>query len=345
MIEFRTGDILQADAEALVNTVNCVGFMGRGIALAFKEAYPENFKAYERACKQGDVQPGRMFVVSTGQLTNPRWIINFPTKRHWRGKSRMEDIDGGLEALVEVVREHGIKSIAIPPLGCGLGGLDWRDVRPLIEKAFAPISDVETIIYEPGGVRAASPMSDKLPPKMTTARAVLVLAMRRYLQAMLDPTVSLLELHKLMYFVERAGKPLKLQYEKAHYGPYAKNMRFLLQSMNHYYVDVDLTEGDRPTVPVQLVPSAVQDAERFIEADEETKQVLDRVFRLIEGWESPHGLELLATVSWLANEERVQGEEAIVEAAYSWNDRKKKFTARQIALAYKTLQEHDLLAV
>ncbi len=101
MIELRTGDILHADAEALVNTVNCVGFMGRGIALAFKEAYPENFKAYERACKHGEMAPGRMFVFATGRLTNPRWIINFPTKRHWRGNSRMEDIESGLEALVK----------------------------------------------------------------------------------------------------------------------------------------------------------------------------------------------------------------------------------------------------
>ena len=126
MVEFKTGDILTEDADALVNTVNCVGVMGRGIALQFKNAFPENFKAYAKACKRHEVQPGRMFVFETGQLTNPRYIINFPTKRHWRGKSRIEDIDAGLRALQAVIREKRVRSIALPPLGSGLGGLNWR---------------------------------------------------------------------------------------------------------------------------------------------------------------------------------------------------------------------------
>src|SRR5215208_2123004 len=118
-VEIRRGDLLAADAEAVVNTVNCVGIMGRGIALQVKNAYPANFKAYEAACKRGEVEPGRMLVHETGQLTNPRYIINFPTKRHWRGRSRIEDIESGLDALVAEVRRLGIKSIAVPPLGCG----------------------------------------------------------------------------------------------------------------------------------------------------------------------------------------------------------------------------------
>src|SRR4030042_5107917 len=122
MIEFKRGDILAEDAEALVNTVNCVGFMGRGIALQFKRAYPENFKAYAAACRRRDVAPGRMFVFETGQLTHPRVIINFPTKRHWRGKSRIEAIEAGLKALVDEIHNRGIRSIAMPPLGSCLGG-------------------------------------------------------------------------------------------------------------------------------------------------------------------------------------------------------------------------------
>src|SRR5271163_799270 len=125
MIRFATGDILKADAEALVNTVNCVGIMGRGIALQFKNAFPANFKAYAAACKREEVQPGQMFVYATGTMTNPKWIINFPTKRHWRGKSRIEDIEAGLQALVADLKRLKIKSVAVPPLGCGNGGLDW----------------------------------------------------------------------------------------------------------------------------------------------------------------------------------------------------------------------------
>src|SRR5262245_17168573 len=133
MIEFKKGDILREDVEALVNTVNCVGIMGRGIALQFKNAFPENFKSYVAACNRNEVQPGRMFVFETGKLTNPRYIINFPTKRHWRGKSRIEDIDAGLVALAGEIRSRNIQSIAIPPLGSGLGGLAWAKVRPRIE--------------------------------------------------------------------------------------------------------------------------------------------------------------------------------------------------------------------
>ena len=149
MIELTRGDILSAEAEALVNTVNCAGRMGRGLALQFKRAFPENFTAYAAACQRGEVQPGRMFIVETGQPTNPRYIVNFPTKRHWKDMSRIDDIDAGLDALIADVERLHITSIAVPPLGCGLGGLDWADVRPRIERAFAELPDVRVLVYEP----------------------------------------------------------------------------------------------------------------------------------------------------------------------------------------------------
>jgi O-acetyl-ADP-ribose deacetylase (regulator of RNase III) len=154
MIEFTTGDMLRADVEALVNTVNCVGIMGRGLALQFKNVFPENFRAYEAACARAEVQPGRMFVVETGQL-RPKLIINFPTKRHWRGRSRMEDIASGLTALVDEIGNRRIRSIAIPPLGSGLGGLNWADVRPRIVAALDQLDALNVIVYEPTGAPAA----------------------------------------------------------------------------------------------------------------------------------------------------------------------------------------------
>lgn len=174
MVEFKTGDILTEDAEALVNTVNCVGFMGRGIALQFKRAWPDNFKAYAAACRQHEVQPGRMFVFDTGQLTNPRYIINFPTKRHWRGKSLIEDIEAGLDALVAEIRTRGIRSIAIPPLGAGFGGLDWTEVRPRVERALREIDDVRVVVFEPRPAPAKRPSTRaRKAPKMTPGRAAL----------------------------------------------------------------------------------------------------------------------------------------------------------------------------
>ncbi len=248
MIEFKTGDILAEDAEALVNTVNCVGFMGRGIALQFKRAYPENFKAYAAACRRQEVVPGRMFVYTTGQFTNPRYIINFPTKRHWRGKSRMEDIDAGLKALVSEIGRLGIHSIAIPPLGAGLGGLDWTEVRPRIEHAFLGLPDVRAVVFEPHS--AAAPVRAARAgkaPKMTPGRAALVRLMDRYLAGLLDPFVSLLEVHKLMYFMQEAGQPLRLRYVAGPYGPYAENLRHVLQAIEGYYVSGHGTGGDART--------------------------------------------------------------------------------------------------
>ena len=149
MIEYKKGDILREDVEALVNPVNCVGVMGRGLALQFKKAFPENLKAYVTGCERNEVQPGRMFIFRTGQLTNPKYIINFPTKRHWRDKSRIEDIDSGLVALVAEISSRNIQSIAIPPLGSGLGGLDWSNVRPRIENRLRGLDKVRVVIFEP----------------------------------------------------------------------------------------------------------------------------------------------------------------------------------------------------
>ncbi len=158
MVNYKTGDILEDHAEAIVNTVNCVGVMGRGIALQFKKAYPENFKAYAKACKNGEVQSGKMFVFKTGALLGPQYVINFPTKRHWRDKSKIEDIEAGLNDLVRVIDENNIRSIAIPPLGSGLGGLDWKVVRRMIVRAMSSCDDLDVIVYEPKGAPDAKKM-------------------------------------------------------------------------------------------------------------------------------------------------------------------------------------------
>lgn len=155
MIETGQGNLLETDAEALVNTVNCVGVMGKGIALQFKQAFPENYEAYHKACKRDEVVPGRLFVQSCRELGRLRWIVNFPTKRHWRGRSRLEDIRVGLEALAREIAVRGIRSIALPPLGCGHGGLDWNDVRPLIEETLGNLPDVRVVVFEPGSGPAA----------------------------------------------------------------------------------------------------------------------------------------------------------------------------------------------
>ncbi len=342
MIEFKTGDILQADVEALVNTVNCVGIMGRGIALQFKNDFPENFKAYEAACAREEVQPGKMFVFETRTLTNPKFIINFPTKRHWRGKSRMEDIDSGLKALVEEIRTRSIRSIAIPPLGSGLGGLNWADVRPRIVEALRGLNDLRVIVFEPDSAPVA--IKSREVPNMTAGRAALVVLMHRYLGGLMDPFVTLIEVQKLMYFMQEAGEPLRLNYIKHHYGPYADNLRHVLTKIEGHLVSGYQDGGDAPEKQLELVPGAVKDAEAFLAADGDTRSRFYRVGKLVEGFETPFGLELLATVHWVASRESATSADDAIAKVYAWNDRKKRFSPRQIGIAFETLRAKGWLA-
>jgi len=148
-INFLKGDLLKSDAQALVNAVNTVGVMGKGIALQFKNRYPTNYMVYREACKKGELSIGKILVVKEGDLINQKFIVNFPTKQHWRSPSEISYIQYGLVALKKAIQEYDIQSIAIPPLGCGLGGLDWDVVKPMIVEAFQDL-DINITIYEPG---------------------------------------------------------------------------------------------------------------------------------------------------------------------------------------------------
>ena len=343
VIEYKHGDILQENAEALVNTVNCVGVMGRGIALQFSNAFPENFHAYANACKKDQVQPGKMFVFETHQLTNPKYIINFPTKRHWRGKSQLKDIDDGLLALVETVKNYEIKSIAIPPLGSGLGGLNWADVKPKIEGAFRNINDITVIIFEPIGSPSSENMAhSKSEPIMTTGRAALVQLIDNYLAGLLDPFVTLLEIHKLMYFLQEVGEPLRLKFTKAPYGPYAENLRHVLNAIEGYFIEGYADGGDKPKKQIKLLPGVKEEARKFLLDFPETTERLNNVTNFIEGFESPFGLELLSTVHWIMKKENIDSLDEVIRHTYKWNSHKRQFTERQIALAREVIINNNM---
>ena len=344
MISYASGDILNADVEALVNTVNCVGIMGRGIALQFKNMFPENFEAYASACALDEVHPGKMFVFETGQLTNPRYIVNFPTKRHWKGKSRIEDIDAGLIALRDEIMRLGIRSIAVPPLGSGLGGLDWSVVKPRIVAILSSLQDVDVRIYEPIGAPEASAMVRSLDvPKMTPGRAALIVLMQRYVGGAMDPFVSLLEVHKLLYFMQEAGEGLRLRYRKAHYGPFAENLTHLLRAVEGHFISGYADGGDAPDKLLEIVPGAVADAEAKLIEAVETRERFDHVANLVDGFETPFGLELLATVHWVVRQEGALSIDEIVAATYRWNDRKRRFSRDQLLLAHDVLSRKGWL--
>jgi O-acetyl-ADP-ribose deacetylase (regulator of RNase III) len=343
MIEFVSGNLLKADADALVNTVNTVGVMGKGIALQFKQAFPEVFKTYNAACKAGEIEIGRVQVVPTGRLVGPKFVINFPTKHHWRSRSRLDEIRIGLDDLVSVIERLGITSIAVPPLGCGNGGLEWSDVKRAIIKALSNLADVRVLVYEPRGEPPVEQMPvGTEPPKWTRARALIVQLMNLY--QIPDYSLTQLEVQKLAYFLQVAGEPLKLRFKAHHYGPYADNLFHLLRVLEGHMVRGAVDRS--PEREITLDEKAAAGASEFIADDQEALQHLDQVARLIEGWETPYGMELLATVHWIAgrNLDARTSVDAVTEGVKNWSSEKqRRFQSSHIATAFDWLKQNGWL--
>lgn len=341
MVEFITGNLFDADADALVNTVNTKGVMGKGVALQFKRAFPANFKAYKAACDAGEVELGRMFVTQTGLLDHPRFIINFPTKGHWKSRSRLADIESGLQDLRQVLARCEIESVAIPPLGCGLGGLDWSDVRPRIEAALSDLP-VRVVVFEPAGAPAPERMVDARPrPTMTSFRATLIWSLSRYLVP--GESASPLEIQKLLYFLQEAGVPLRLEFAKDRYGPYADAARHAVLNLEgHFVTGFGDGTGARD---VRLLPGAIEEAETALAEDPATLERYRRVEQLIDGFETPYGLELLATTHWVATREDAGDPDVATELIHAWSERKERlFTHYHVAKAWERLDEGGWLS-
>lgn len=310
MIRYTQGNLLSAPTDALVNTVNEVGVMGKGIALMFREAFPVVAREYEHAAKAGNVRVGQMFVTRNRSLIGPPWIIHFPTKKHWRNPSRLEWVREGLRDLVRVVSAHHIASIALPPLGCGNGGLDWQLVRREIEAAAAELPEVEFLVFAPTDEYLNARKREGL-EQLTPARALIAELVRRY--AVLGLECTNLEVQKLAWFLDRSIKalalsdPLTLDFKANKYGPYADRLRHLLDGLDGSYLHCDKRLSDAGPLDLIWFEDSKRDA---LEAYLQTSVVaaylpaLERTSALIDGFESPLGMELLATVDWLISEGR-----------------------------------------
>ena len=306
MITFEQGNLLEANAEALVNTVNIVGVMGKGIALMFKERFPANFRAYAAACKQREVRLGEMFVTVNLELDGPRWIVNFPTKDHWRSPTRLEWIERGMEDLTQVIQAYGIRSIAVPPLGCGNGGLDWRDVRPVIESHLAPIDGLQATVYEPTA-KYQNVTKKRGVEELTPARALVAEMTRRYCVLGLGCTV--LEVQKLAWFISRGAEqtgvhdPLDLSFKAHYYGPYSDRLRHILDAMDGSYLSCERRLADaKPTSEIWFNAEKKDYVATYMQSlGKHYLPVLDWATETIRGFESPLGMEALATVDWLVH--------------------------------------------
>jgi O-acetyl-ADP-ribose deacetylase (regulator of RNase III) len=358
MINYTEGNLLDADVEALVNTVNTVGVMGKGIALMFKEAFPSNYKAYEQACKRKEVQIGKVFVTEREDLLGPKWLINFPTKEHWRNASKLEWIERGLADLKRFIEEKKIRSIAIPPLGSGNGGLEWSKVKQLIQAALSTLKDVDVLVYEPTAKYHNVSKREGV-DQLTAARALIAELVRRY--SIIGIDCSLLEIQKLGYFLERAVDALKLEnkfkfeFTANKYGPYSDKLKHLLNGLDGSYLHCDKRLADAgPFEPIRFDDSKKDKIAAFLTSPEAKPYsvALQATTNLIDGLESPFGLELLATVDWLVRNEKIERSVEAVRAGLSkWpGDRSAKerklalFDERVIAIALQALTEAKIYA-
>ncbi len=325
MIRFTTGNLLDAETEAIVNTVNTVGVMGKGVALQFREAFPDNYQAYKKACDARTVHVGEVFVTDNQALTGPKYIINFPTKKHWRHPSRIEYVTSGLRDLRRVLEEKRVRSVALPPLGCGNGGLEWEQVRTEIEKALGDLQDVEVVVYQPTTSYQNEGKTEGV-DKLTPARAMIVELIRRYLAIGFD--CSNLEVQKLAWFLQRfivafnLDNPLRLKFEASRYGPYADNLRQLLNALDGSFLHCAKRLADAgPMEPITVDNNRVPEVAMFMKGQEVEafRGALKATEDVIDGFETPFLMELLSTVDWIQREHRrILSTTEILDALKIW---------------------------
>lgn len=351
-MRYRQGNLLDSQAEALVNTVNTVGVMGKGIALMFKERFPGNFAEYASACKAGGLQIGKVLPTRNSEMYGPKWIVNFPTKKHWRHPSKLEWIRDGLRDLRKFIEQNGVRSIAIPPLGAGNGGLEWKDVRELIEDELGTLGNVDIEVFEPTP-KYQNVAKAKGIQQLTPARAIVADLVRRY--ATIGLECSLVEVQKLAWFAQRVAtrlalpNPLKLDFKANIYGPYSDQLRHMLDGLDGSYLLADKRINDmKPFEALRFDDRKREYVETYLNTTEAKtfKPVLEVTAQLIDGFESPLGLELLATIDWLLEVERVEPSVAAIQnglrtwAGGSGAARRKLevFEPRLIALALERLR-------
>jgi len=333
---------MNVKAEALVNSVNLTGVMGKGVALAFREAFPENYKLYRKACETGDIDIGKIFVTETGQLF-PKYIINFPTKKHWRFPSKYEWVEAGLKSLKEWLRKNQISSIGLPPLGSGNGKLDWKHVKVMITNALKEFENhLEIIVLEPSEQFATKPVLVKTNSKLTPARAMLLFILSRY--QVMGYEINLLVIQKIAYFLQRLGEPLRLKFEKGYYGPFAYNLIPVLKAMRQDYISYKSLDDAKPSTVIRQNNTKIKEVEEYFEDNltQHQKDNVEKTLSLIKDFETPFGLELLGTLDYIfTQKKKILNSQEVLSELKDWTDRKQKlFKKYHIDVAKKKLLQY-----
>jgi O-acetyl-ADP-ribose deacetylase (regulator of RNase III) len=341
MIHYTKGDIFEAQTDAIINTVNTVGVMGKGIALQFKQRFPKNFLVYKNACAEQRLSIGQLLITEQPTLFF-KYIINFPTKINWIHASKYEYIESGLVELVQKIKDLGITSIAIPPLGAGNGKLDWEKVKPIIEQHLAALPHVQVYIYEPQAEFEArdNKKNTSASTSLTPIRAMLLRLMFDYQD--IDESLNLLVTQKLAYFMQRFGEPMRLQYSKGWYGPYAPNLNKVLQSMNGTFIQYE-AQYDKPNTPIRIIESQKERLSQTLEFLSEPQKVRIALLKtFMKGFETPFSLELLATVDWILRHEPTQDADRIHVTISNWTQRKAEIIKPyHVKMAFEHLKSYQ----
>ncbi|PSQ99060.1 MAG: hypothetical protein BRD51_02455 [Bacteroidetes bacterium SW_11_64_17] len=353
MIEITRGDLFAADVAALVNPVNGVGIMKRGLSRQFKTRFPENHEQYRAACAPDPLTPGTVLVHDRGGLfgdaDRPRYILNVVTKQHWSDLSGRDHIETGVAEVAETVQARAIDSLAVPALGCGGGGLDWTDVRPILKSGLAPLADADTrvLLFAP---RSSEPLDDtgadnagrlSAAPALTQGRALLLLLLNVSRSGDEGPTIH--TTHNLAYLLQCAGEPLRLRFEPDPHGLQAPGLDAVLRRMEGHFLDRTSADGRERLRPYS---DAVSRAKASVSSTPEASARLDRTRQLIGDFLSDEGLKLLATVLWIVRHdpEARRAPTPVVRTVHDWSRRTAtRFSAEQIAAAWTRLRKHGWL--
>ena len=327
MIEYKIGDLLDSSAEALVNTVNTDGIMGKGIALQFKNQFPNNFKEYVKACKNNKIGIGKLFIYKERHLLKgEKIIINFPTKTSWKKPSEYSYIEKGLGELVKIIEEKDIKSIAIPPLGAGNGGLVWNKVKLLLENYFSDL-DCDIQIYEPNATIKEELKKERV--NLTPARAMLLYLLFDLVKN--GEFISEFSAEKVAYFLQKFGGKniFNLEYRQHFYGPYSGKVKHVLYYLNGSYITGYSSKDKKPFEELDIIIDSEIDIVNYLNRFEniQYKQIADKTKKFLSGFYSNFGLEMLSTVDYIRENDNVNSVEKIIEKMQIWNERKRTLFA------------------
>jgi len=341
---FKTGDMFAEPVEAIVNTVNCVGVMGKGVALEFKQRWPENFKVYKAACDNNRLNPGTLLIYENAKLfehARPRFLVNFPTKKHWRSPSKLSYIEDGLDALISEITRLQIKSIAIPPLGCGNGGLEWDDVRRTISKKLSVLEGVKIVVFSPKESNDDPEFAAKTSFAMNATRATLLKALSE-LEVHFDGAFDRVSLQKIVYFLQVLGVDFRLEFKRNLYGPYSEVLKKAFGALERHGMISGFFTGERLA---HVTPAGCATADEYLATNSlDVDGVIQRLSRLIEGYEGPYGMELLSSVHWLVANEKHRSADTVIMALHSWSDHKNSFDETSVKMAFSRLREDALIA-